>query len=154
MLAASAISIGWNRKSNCGTPKSNSAWNVESPSRRAPGSEIRRMNATHAGAERVLAPPASTNSTASPISVIAAPPISIRCVGPHSVTSWPNSRCQTSSSGKPISANVPAEAIRTPPSGAYQSRPSRIADALGRSFGSTIAKKPALKIPKRPTRMK
>ena len=25
-----------------------------------------------------------------------APPISMRCVGPHKVTSWPNNRCQTS----------------------------------------------------------
>ena len=30
-----------------------------------------------------------------------APVMSMRWVGPHSVTSWPNSRCQTSSSGKP-----------------------------------------------------
>ena len=37
-----------------------------------------------------------------------APPISIRWVGPHSVTSWPKMRCQTSSRGKPISAYKPA----------------------------------------------
>ena len=42
MLAASAISIGWKRKSNCGTPKSNSAWNVERPIRKPPASEARR----------------------------------------------------------------------------------------------------------------
>ena len=42
----------------------------------------------------------STSSTERPTSVIAAPPISIRWVGPQSVTSWPNSRCQKSSSGK------------------------------------------------------
>ena len=119
--AASMISIGWKTIRNCGTPKSNSAWKVESPSNSAPGSEIAAHERRPTPApSRVLAPPASTNSTASPISVIAAPPISIRCVGPHSVTSWPNSRCQTSSSGKPISANVPAAAISTPPSGAYQ----------------------------------
>ena len=55
-------------------------------------------------------------------SVIAAPPISIRCVGPQSVTSWPKSRCQMSSSGKPSSENAPQAQISTPPSGAYQSR--------------------------------
>ena len=66
-----------------------------------------------------------------PISVIAAPPISIRWVGPQSVTSWPNSRCQTSSSGKPISANAPAAVISTPPSGAYQSFEIRTAESLG-----------------------
>ena len=48
----------------------------------------------------------STSSTERPTRVIAAPPISIRCVGPQSVTSWPNSRCQKSSSGKPESENA------------------------------------------------
>ena len=42
MLAASAISIGWKRKSNCGTPKSNSAWKVERPIRKPPPSAARR----------------------------------------------------------------------------------------------------------------
>ena len=41
MPAASAISIGWKRKSNCGTPKSNSAWKVESPIRKPPASDAR-----------------------------------------------------------------------------------------------------------------
>ena len=50
-----------------------------------------------------------------------APPIIIRWVGPHSVTSWPKMRCQMSSSGKPISAYSPQPAIRMPPTGAYQS---------------------------------
>ena len=36
-----------------------------------------------------------------------APPIIIRWVGPHSVTSWPKMRCQMSSSGKPVSAYRP-----------------------------------------------
>ena len=70
-------------------------------------------------------------STAIPTRVIAAPPISIRWVGPQRVTSWPKRRCQTSSSGKPISEKAPQAQIRTPPSGAYQSRPMRIATALG-----------------------
>ena len=63
----------------------------------------------------------STSSTAWPIRVMPAPPISIRWVGPQRVTSWPNRRCQTSSSGKPIRAKAPQAAIRTPPTGAYQS---------------------------------
>ena len=63
----------------------------------------------------------STSRTAMPTSVIAAPPISIRCVGPQSVTSWPKRRCHTSSSGKPISEKAPQAQTSTPPSGAYQS---------------------------------
>jgi hypothetical protein len=59
-----------------------------------------------------------------------------------------------SSSGKPISEKAPQAQIRTPPSGAHQSRPIRTATVLGLSFGRTIAKKPALKMPKRPARMK
>ena len=102
----------------------------------------------------MLAPPASTNSTASPISVIAAPPISIRCVGPHSVTSWPNSRCQTSSSGNPISANVPADAISTPPSGAYQPGATFTATRDGFSSGRHIERKPDANTPNSPARMK
>ena len=42
-----------------------------------------------------------------PIRVIAAPPRSIRWVGPQRVTSWPKMRCQTSSRGKPASENPP-----------------------------------------------
>ena len=89
-----------------------------------------------------FAAPASTSSTASPISVIAAPPISIRCVGPHSVTSCPNSRCQTSSSGKPISANVPARRDQARRPAARTSRrrsappPATASPAAGTSTGS------------------
>ena len=89
-----------------------------------------------------------------PTRVIAAPPISIRWVGPQSVTSWPKRRCQTSSSGKPMSEKAPQAQTSTPPSGAYQSSVMRTAVALGRPLGSTIEKKPAVKIPKRPARMK
>jgi hypothetical protein len=63
-------------------------------------------------------------------------------------------RCQTSSSGKPISANAPAAVIRTPPSGAYQSLEIRTADALGLSLGSAIDRKPDANTPNRPARMK
>ena len=60
-----------------------------------------------------------------------------------------------SSSGKPISANAPQAQMRTPPSGAYQVGLMRIAVVLGfLSFGRTIARKPAEKIPKSPARMK
>ena len=138
--AASMISSGWNTKRNCGTPKSNSAWKVESASRNPPVSATASSSRVSAGAcsDRPAARFArmpSTDSTAIPTSVIAAPPISIRCVGPQSVTSCPNSRCQTSSSGKPVSENAPHAQISTPPSGACQSLVRRIADALGRSFG-------------------
>ncbi len=152
------ISIGPKTIRNCGTPKSNSAWKVESPSRNAPGSDTRRIHATH-GSSRLrpaaaLAVPASTSSTASPMRVIAAPPISIRCVGPHSVTSCPKSRCQTSSSGKPISANVPHAAIRHPPSGAYQSSEIRTATRDGFSSGRHIDRNPDENTPNSPARMK
>jgi hypothetical protein len=49
-----------------------------------------------------LAP--SCSRTSRPTSDRPAPPMSMRWVGPHSVTSWPNSRCHTSSSGKPEQA--------------------------------------------------
>ena len=82
-----------------------------------------------------------------PISVIPAPPISIRWVGPQSVTSWPKIRCQTSSSGNPISANAAEAIIATPPSGAYQPSLILIAPRLGLPSGRTIARKPAAKMP-------
>ena len=101
-----------------------------------------------------LARRASTSSTASPTSVIAAPPISIRCVGPHSVTSWPNRRCQTSSSGKPISEKAPQAAISTPPSGAYQSS-AMLHRAPGRLLQRQAHREEAgEKMPNSPARMK
>ena len=57
--------------------------------------------------------------------------MSIRCVGPQSVTSWPKRRCQTSSSGKPMSAKPPQAAMSRPPTGAYQSRVMRIGGRAG-----------------------
>ena len=101
-----------------------------------------------------LARPPSTCRTAIPISVMTAPPISIRWVGPQSVTSWPNSRCQPSSSGNPASAKAPAAQISTPPSGACQSRVIRSALPPIGSRGRKTAMQPALKIPNRPTRIR
>ena len=46
-------------------------------------------------------------------------------------------RCQTSSSGKPISAYSPHPAISKPPTGAYQLRVMRTAAGPGLSYGST-----------------
>ncbi|SHV64785.1 Uncharacterised protein [Mycobacteroides abscessus subsp. abscessus] len=62
-----------------------------------------------------------------------APPISIRWVGPQSVTSWPKMRCQMSSSGNPINAYRPHMAISSPPTGAYQVRVMRTAADPGLS---------------------
>jgi hypothetical protein len=52
-----------------------------------------------------------------------------------------------SSRGKPISAKAADASIAIPPSGAYQSPLIRTAPRLGRPSGSTIARKPAVKIP-------
>ncbi len=128
--AATASSTGSSTRRNWGTPKSNSAWKVDSPISRPPIRPTRRSRTIKAGSvgggsvadpwePRARIP--STSSTAWPIRVIPAPPISIRWVGPQRVTSWPNSRCQRSSSGKPTRAKAPQAAIRSPPTGAYQS---------------------------------
>ena len=90
--------------------------------------------------------PASTIRIASPIRVIAAPPISIRCVGPQSVTSWPKMRCQTSSSGKPISANAPQQRDQHAAERRVPVAAMRTALGDGLSRGSTHARKPAVKI--------
>ena len=158
--AASMMSIGWKTSWNCGMPRSNSSWNVDSAMSRPPGSQT---------LAQVLDPPAprgrswpsrfiarmtSTWMHGDADSVMQAPPMSMRCVGPHSVTSWPKSRCQRSSSGKPSSEKLPAANMMIPPSGAYQSRV--IFTNVGPSFfvGRQIAKKPAMTIPYSPARMK
>ena len=161
MPAASAISIGWKTSRNCGTPKSNSAWKVERPirkrARRATTRPHERAHAALAGRRRSrrAAPPRRAarpaRSASSP-----APPISIRCVGPHSVTSWPNSRCQTSSSGKPISANAAggghqhAAERRVP---VRRRAGSRSGDGLLQRE-RTSTRKPAAKTPNSPTRIR
>ena len=157
--AASMISIGWSTKRNWGTPKSNSPWNVDRPMSRPPASDTARTRIIHPTSRRVapearLARSPSTSSTAMPTSVIDAPPMSIRCVGPQSVTSCPNRRCQRSSSGNPSSANAPQAEMSTPPSGASQPGASRIAEGPGLPSGSTMAITPAEKMPNRPARMK
>ena len=153
------ISIGWKTSWNCGMPRSNSSWNVDMAMSRPPGSQTWRRCLTHQRSvsswpSRFIARTASTWITAIPTSVMHAPPMSIRCVGPHSVTSWPKSRCQPSSSGKPSSEKLPEANMRIPPSGAYQSRV--ILTNVGPSFfvGRQIAKKPAMTMPNRPARMK
>ena len=83
-----------------------------------------------------------------------APPNSSRCVGPHSVTSWPKMRCQRSSSGKPVSATPEQTRISTPPSGASSPPGSLSAVAPGFSVGRKIASRPAKNTPNSPTRMK
>ena len=146
------MSIGWKRSWNCGTPRSNSSWNVDSAMRTPPATRSLRRPLTHQTSRsnvpsRFIWRMTSTCSTAMAMSVMAAPPMSMRCVGPQSVTSWPNSRCHWSSSGNASSEKLPATNMRMPPSGAYQSRV--IFTNVGPSFcsGRHIAKKPAMTMP-------
>ena len=150
-------SIGPKIIRNCGTPKSNSTGKTIRPIKRPPDRATRRSHMIHESSPRLRtgsARPASTIRIAIPIRVMAAPPMSIRWVGPQSVTSWPKILCQTSSRGKPIRANIPQVVITTPPRGAYQSPTMRTALREGFSRGRTQATKPAVKIPKRPPRMR
>jgi hypothetical protein len=83
MPAASMISIGWKTKRNCGTLKSNSAWNVDRPMSRPPGSAALRANCAHDFSRSgwpaaAFARWPSMSSTERPMSVIDAPPISMR----------------------------------------------------------------------------
>ena len=156
---ASIMSIGWKMSWNCGTPRSNSSWNVVIAMSRPPGSHVLRRCLTHHFSVwiwpvRFMTRTTSTWSTAIPSSAIEAPPMSMRCVGPQSVTSWPKSRCHWSSSGKASSEKLPDANMRMPPSGACQSRV--IFTNVGPSFfsGRHIAKNPASTMPYRPTRMK
>ena len=88
-------------------------------------------------------------------SVIAAPPISIRWVGPQSVTSWPKSRCQKSSSGKPTSENAPQASDQHAADGRVPVAGDAHGAGPGRSRGAgTIARKPAAKMPNRPARIR
>ena len=104
--AASAMSTGWKRSWNCGTPKSNSAWKVDRPISSAPVTRACTRRATLRG--RPTSKPWRT-TIHSPSVLRPAPPIINRWVGPQSVTSSPNSACQIASSGKPISATRAAD---------------------------------------------
>ena len=132
--AASMISIGWKHEAELGHAEVELGLERGQADQQAAGQRRRARTrsdpvdlAVGAAADAVGAqrprPAARRCRSASST----APPISIRWVGPHSVTSWPNRRCQTSSSGKPISAKAPQAQISTPPSGACQSRAIRIA---------------------------
>ena len=91
---------------------------------------------------------ASPISTMPPSVASDAPPISMRWVGPQSVTSWPNSRCQMSSSGKPLSAKAPQAVIIRPPTGIHQSPPRWTAVFVGRSVPDmTMENTPATSTP-------
>ncbi len=81
--------------------------------------------------------------------VSTAPAIIMMWVGPQSVTSWPNSRCQTSSSGKPDRAKLEHSSISAPPTGMRPRIGRLIAVALrgSSSLGSDIASRPAAKMP-------
>ena len=159
--AASAISAGWSTARNCGDagriePGTSTGRSGARPSAR-PGAASRSARTRRAAgrptrADRARTP--SCSSTAWPISVIPAPPNNIRWVGPQSVTSWPNTRCQTSSSGKPASANAPQRpsAGRRPARAAR--RRCRPRGGAGGSRGIAIASTPARKTPNRPTRLR
>ena len=93
------------------------------------------MRVTRCGAHLARGAAPSISRIIAPSVESDAPPNSSRCVGPHSVTSWPKMRCQMSSSGKPASATPEQTRIRTPPSGACRppGRPDRgRAGLLGR----------------------
>ena len=150
--AARAISSGWKMKRNCGTPKSNSPWKVDRPMSSPPIRPMRRTaTAKDASVMRSKRTPRACMPSASriawPMSESPAPPKSIRCVGPQSVTSWPNIRCHMSSSGKPSRAKPAQAASSTPPTGTYQSRVIRSAAAPGFSSGSASERQPAAKMP-------
>jgi hypothetical protein len=156
MPAASISRIGWKSSRNCGTPKSNSAWKVDRPTSSPPARPAWR---SFTNGRRLTRGPRravpSTKSTHAAIVASEAPPISMRWVGPQSVTSWPNSRCHRSSSGKPSSAYPPASAIRIAPTGAYQPSAIRTAEGVGFSpFGRPTAMQPAAKIPNSPKRIR
>ena len=153
---AAAISIGSNTWRNWGTPKSNSIWNTDRPMMMPPKPryliDLRKMPSL--GLSSPIARWPSYSRSSAEIVENPAPPIIIRWVGPHSVTSWPKMRCQTSSSGKPVKAYRPQPAIRKPLTGAYQSLVIRTANGPGFSYGRTIAAQPATNSRNKPTRMK
>ena len=104
--AAPAIIMGCRTSRNCSTPKSYSIWKTDRPMMSPPNAMHRVSQLPHpsAGAFSPIAARPSRSSNTTAISDNPAPPINIRWVGPHRVTSWPNMRCQMSSRGKPTSA--------------------------------------------------
>ncbi len=156
--AASISRIGCQTRRNCGTEKSYSAWKVERATRNAPARIAWRSNSQRGWVRGVASTRAeipSDRRISAPTVARPAPPIRSRWVGPHRVTSWPNNRCHTSSSGNAPRANEADTVMSKPPSGAYQSPTILIAVALGRpSFGRVIESTPAKNTPNRPARMK
>ena len=155
MPAAATIISGANTMRNWAMPKSNSPWNTDRPISRAPNATETRIVLSHVGRALpfcAMATSASRCSRMMPAVESPAPPISIRCVGPQSVTSWPKRRCQTSSSGKPMSAYRPQAAMKMPLTGAYQVRVILTAATPGfsPSRGKTTADMPAMKSAKSP----
>ena len=154
------ISIGWKMSWNCGMPKSNSSWKVDSAMSMPPGHQMRRRPLTHHTSRssvpsRFIARMPSTCRTAIASSAMTAPPMSMRCVGPQSVTSWPKSRCHWSSSGKPSSEKLPrGEHQHAAERGVPVARDLRRTSGLPPSRGRHIAKKPAMTMPYSPARMK
>ena len=158
VAAASAISTGWKTIWNWGTPKSNSAWKVESPISSPPISPARRSRTTSAGLAAAAAP----------------------LPGPHALDQQDrlSDQGQRGASDQhqvgrsPEGHVLPEEAVpeviereaeqreegagrdQTPPSGAYQPRLIRTAVGPGRSSGRAIATNPEQKIPKRPARIR
>ena len=157
MPAARASRIGCHTRRNCGTPKSNSAWNVDRPTSRAPtttASSDRRSRGRRGWVWPALREPSAYRIHAPRIENVA-PPISSRCVGPHKVTSCPKIRCHMSSSGKAISDTAPQAQITSAPSGAHQPLGKRTAVSDGRrSLVSEIAITPEANTQNRPARMK
>ena len=96
----------------------------------------------------------STLSTTRPTTDSAIPTIIVMWVGLQSVTSWPNSRCQTSSSGKPSSATAAPAAVSTAPTGARQPSAMRTPERGTRSSPIAMPITPAAKAAKMPASRK
>ncbi len=135
---------------NCGTPKANS-------SRKATGPAARIRIAVHSNVARRREAPtwrASAQVSSMVYGSISVPPIISTCVGPHSVTSCPNSRCHRSSSGKPSSAKSATAVPTAGPSGTRQVLVIRRVRRGRRSSERARASAPPAKIAISPTKMK
>ena len=114
------IRVGCRASANCGTPKSNSPWKVESADQEGAGEhDLAEPGPAGEGTARGLPLLVALGVSAqAPSTESEAPPISIRWVGPQRVTSWPKIRCQMSSSGKASRELAPQIAIIRAPIGA------------------------------------